>query len=323
MRDRFVYATVTINMRRGFIQIPILIAIITGVVIFAGIGYVSYEAGKSKWSISEGMATDVLLSTATTTKENVTKPSNDSEIEALRKEVNELKKQQSVNKAPKSAPQMVSDDLSSLIKKWRPFVAYVECDFRYKDGTLLYTSTGSGLLLAGEYGTILTNRHVISIADKYAPYVCRIQVPDDYQTVSVYGSEQEGGGSVFQAPWSNLDAGVITVNRPTQHMINLEQKNPRPLNCNPPSIGDKVVILGYPAVGSKQDITATEGIISGFDGDYFITSAKVEEGNSGGLAVSVKEDCYLGIPTYAEVGNVESLARILDFTVIARLLTGQ
>jgi len=81
--------------------------------------------------------------------------------------------------------------------------------------------------------------------------------------------------------------------------------------------------LGYPTVGSRQDITATEGIISGFDGNYFITSAKVEEGNSGGIAVSVKEDCYLGIPTYAEIGNVESLARILDFTVIVRILIEQ
>jgi len=309
--------------QKGFIQIPLLIAIIVGVVVFAGIGYVSYEAGKSKQIISKDGATDVLLSTATTTKENVTKPNNDSEIEALRKEVDELKKQQSVNKAPKSAPQMVSDDLSSLIKKWRPFVAYIECDFRYPDGTFLYTSTGSGLLLGTNMGTILTNRHVFSFADKYVPYVCRIQVPDDYQSISVYGSEQEGGGSVFQEVGNNLDAGVISVNRPTQHMISLAQKRPSPLNCLPPSIGDKVVILGYPTVGSRQDITATEGIISGFDGNYFITSAKVEEGNSGGIAVSVKEDCYLGIPTYAEIGNVESLARILDFTVIVRILIEQ
>jgi len=158
---------------------------------------------------------------------------------------------------------------------------------------------------------------------KYAPFVCRIQMPDDSQSVSIYGSEQEGGGSVFQEVGNNLDAGAITVNRPTQHMISLEQRQPHPLNCYPPSIGDKVVILGYPGVGSREDITATEGIVSGFDGDYFITSAKVEEGNSGGIAVSAKEDCYLGIPTYAEVGNVESLARILDFTVVVRALMGQ
>ena len=303
--------------QKGFIQIPLLIAIIVGVVVFAGIGYVSYEAGKSKQSTSKDAATDVLLSTATTTKGDVTKPNENSEIEALRKEVDELKKQQSANKAPKLAPQKVSDDLSSLIKKWRPFVAYIECDFRYPDGTFIYTSTGSGLLLGANM--ILTNRHVFSFADKYAPYVCRIQVPDDYQSISVYGSERES----FAEVGNNLDAGAITVNRPTQRMINLEQKQPYPLNCSHPSIGDKVVILGYPAVGSRQDITATEGIISGFDGDYFITSAKVEEGNSGGLAISVKEDCYLGIPTYAKVGNIESLARILDFTAIIRILMGQ
>ena len=309
--------------QKGFIKNQLPIIILVGVVAFAGIGYTVYKFSGSYQTVTKGSNTDVLLSVATTTKENTAKPNNNSEIEALRKEIDELKKQQSVNKAPKSSPQNANDDLSSLIKKWRPFVAYIECDFKYADGTPIYTSTGSGLLLPGEHGTILTNRHVISYADKYVPFVCRIQMPDDSQSVSIYGSEQEGDGSVFQEVGDNLDAGAITVNRPTQHMVDLEQRQPYPLNCYPPSIGDKVVILGYPTVGARQDITATDGILSGFDGDYFITSAKVEEGNSGGIALSVKEDCYLGIPTYAEVGNVESLARILDFTVVVRALMGQ
>lgn len=308
------------KMQYGFIKTKFLIIIFICIVGFASMGYIVYKLGGSYQATMESSDTDV--SSTVTIEENIAQYDNSSEIEALRKEVEELK-QQSANKESQSLPKNTNDDLSALIKKWRPFVAYIECDFRYTDGTFLYTSTGSGLLFPGEYGTILTNRHVISIEDKYAPYVCRIRVPDDYQTISIYGSEQEGGGSVFSEIGNNLDAALITVNRPTQHMINLEQKQPYPLNCSPPSIGDKVVILGYPAVGSKQDITATEGIISGFNGDYFITSAKVEKGNSGGIAVSVKEDCVLGIPTYAEVGSVESLARILDFSVIARTIIEQ
>ncbi len=254
---------------------------------------------------------------------NNSQDSQQEEIDFLKEEVEKLKNQQPqtiIKEVEKTISRNTSDELSSIIKKWRPFVAYIECDFRYADGTPIYTSSGSGLLLAGEYGTILTNRHVISVVDKYAPYVCRIQMPDDYQNISIYGSEKDSFQTILE---NNLDFGVISVSQPTQYMIDLDAKSPSPLNCYPPSIGDKVVILGYPSVGSKQDITATEGIISGFDGDYFITSAKVEEGNSGGIAVSVKEDCYLGIPTYAEVGNVESLARILDFTAIIRALMGQ
>ncbi len=63
-------------------------------------------------------------------------------------------------------------------------------------------------------------------------------------------------------------------------------------------------------------MTVTEGIISGFDENYFITSAKVEQGNSGGAAISLKNNCYLGTPTFSTKGNLESLARILDVKVL-------
>ena len=78
-----------------------------------------------------------------------------------------------------------------------------------------------------------------------------------------------------------------------------------------PDIGDEVVILGYPAIGASSGITATDGIISGYDGDYYVTSAKVNSGNSGGIAVDLKNDCNLGIPTLVDAGSLESLARIL------------
>jgi hypothetical protein len=69
--------------------------------------------------------------------------------------------------------------------------------------------------------------------------------------------------------------------------------------------------LGYPSVGAREGITATDGIISGFDKPYYITSAKIERGNSGGAAIHVKNNCLLGLPTLVVAGQVESLARIL------------
>ena len=91
----------------------------------------------------------------------------------------------------------------------------------------------------------------------------------------------------------------------------LPVSTPAPQCAENPQIGDEVVILGYPGVGSKDSVTATEGIISGFDGDFYITSAKIERGNSGGAAVHVEDNCLLGIPTLTIAGRVESLARIL------------
>jgi S1-C subfamily serine protease len=78
-----------------------------------------------------------------------------------------------------------------------------------------------------------------------------------------------------------------------------------------PKIGDKVVILGYPGIGAQDSVTATEGIISGFDANYYTTSAKIEKGNSGGAAIDVERNCFLGLPTLVITGQIESLARIL------------
>ncbi len=81
-----------------------------------------------------------------------------------------------------------------------------------------------------------------------------------------------------------------------------------------PSEGEEVVILGYPVIGSQEDITITKGIISGFEGDYYITDAKTDQGNSGGAAILLKDNCLLGLPTYVITGEMETLARILDIS---------
>lgn len=110
------------------------------------------------------------------------------------------------------------------------------------------------------------------------------------------------------------DYGNILINRPTQQIISVANNN-RYSACNKrASVGEQILILGYPGIGSSNDITVTEGIISGYENGYYITSAKVEQGNSGGAAILVDSNCYLGIPTFAYSGQIESLARILDLS---------
>lgn len=199
--------------------------------------------------------------------------------------------------------------LSDIIKKWRPIVVYVECDFRDTNTNQLYAQgRGSGVIIDFDSQiTIITNRHVIIDNNGYQPSTCRIKLPNDSNTF--IGQKFTGGGSI--------DIGLIDVSNPNTYIKNLTDISTSPLNfCRQkPSLGDDVIILGYPTIGSQTDITATEGIISGYDGNYFITSAKVEQGNSGGAAILVKGDCYLGIPSFAKSGSVESLSRILDINV--------
>lgn len=90
-----------------------------------------------------------------------------------------------------------------------------------------------------------------------------------------------------------------------------EAKNPL---CDTAEIGDRLSILGYPGAGGET-LTVTEGIISGFELDggnrYIKSSAKLERGNSGGAAVK-DSGCVVGIPSFVQRGQLESIGRVLD-----------
>ena len=79
---------------------------------------------------------------------------------------------------------------------------------------------------------------------------------------------------------------------------------------NQTNLGDKLYVIGFPYTGGDT-VTITEGIISGFDGRYVKTSAKIEHGNSGGLAIHAS-GCSIGIASAANVGTTESLGLIIN-----------
>jgi S1-C subfamily serine protease len=74
--------------------------------------------------------------------------------------------------------------------------------------------------------------------------------------------------------------------------------------------------LGYPFIGTSDNVTVTSGVISGIEQDYYVTDAKIDHGNSGGAAILTKNDCWLGIPSAAAVGSIESLGRILKASLV-------
>jgi len=283
------------------------LAIIVIVILIAGLGYFGFREYKNyqKQQIE---------------KERITQEAQqqkDLEVENLKKEIEELKNKEVPKEIPSEKPTEKPKekskviDLPSIIKEWRPRVAHVSCEWHYSDtGQTYLKQAGSGLALKTEDGiVILTNAHVISEQEKYSPWICNIKLPEGYNTFSaLYGT------GVFNMSYYGLDWGTIKINQPDEYITNLT--SPKVRYCSAKAtIGDAVVILGYPAIGSQTDITATEGIVSGYEGDYYITSAKVEHGNSGGVAILLKNDCYLGIPSFVETGSVESLARILDVNV--------
>ena len=225
-------------------------------------------------------------------------------VESARK-AQEESAQNKISALEEKISQTKTYSLSSIIFNWRPLIANVECQFRYSDtGRLYQKSSGSGIAIKFENtpSAILTNKHVLTDSNGYGADSCSAKLLDSDETLS---------SSDIRSSAKEYDLGYIYINNPSDYFKNLTSNFPA-LCSQKPSLGDEIVVLGYPSIGSKNGLTATEGIVSGFDGNHFITSAKVEQGNSGGAAILLKDNCLLGIPTFVTLGKVESLARILD-----------
>ena len=225
-------------------------------------------------------------------------------VESARK-AQEESAQNKISALEEKISQTKTYSLSSIISDWRPLIANVECQFRYSDtGRLYQKSSGSGIAIKFDNtpSAILTNKHVLVDGSGYGADSCSAKLLDSNETLS---------SSDIRSSAKDYDLGYIYINNPSDYFKNLTSNFPS-LCSQKPSLGDEIVVLGYPSIGSKNNLTATEGIVSGFDGNYFITSAKVEQGNSGGAVILLKDNCLLGIPTFVTLGKVESLARILD-----------
>jgi len=295
--------------QKGFIQIPILIAIIVSVLVLGG-GYFGIK--KYQNYQTEKIEKEKLVQEAQQQK--------DSELDSLKQEIEALKNQkpQVIVQSPAKAP-----NLMTIIQEWKPRVAYIECQWAYSDtGRVYRVASGSGFLWRGVQigrGTVETNLHVILDDNGYSPTECVIKFSGEsdihvYKTDRPWTAPDRKDWGPFSHDVRGYDSGSIMFANPSNSVmaiLNSSFNSCKTLNQKA-AIGESVVILGYPGIGGNNDITATEGIISSYDGDYYITSAKIEHGNSGGIAILIKDNCFLGIPSYAEAGEIESMGRILD-----------
>jgi S1-C subfamily serine protease len=196
--------------------------------------------------------------------------------------------------------------INEVVRTWKNNVGRMTCYIPNVNGGPA-TSTkvkGSGTLARTTSGDIIisSNKHVITDADEKKPALnCSFTIGSS--TVNIASADIHFSTS--------SDSGYIPVKNPPAAMV-AASKNFSVCTAEP-NIGDQIVILGFPGIGSSDSsITATEGIISGTEKDFYITSAKVEQGNSGGAAIVAAQQCYLGLPTFVRAGRVESLARILN-----------
>lgn len=219
------------------------------------------------------------------------------ELAAQNEKLNELSGRLS---ALQSAPQELTT--TDIVHEWKDSVFKITCTFTNQTLQKRYTQTGSGLGFNLKNGAIfMTNRHVLTRNDGAHIDGCTIS---------------RDGVVEFDLPLADvrLDTQLdfaFTLFSQTQTIFDKTLETGSVCKALDVVQGENIVILGYPITGVKDSVTVTEGIISGLEPDYYVTSAKIEQGNSGGGAILTSGNCILGLPTYAQVGQVESLARIL------------
>lgn len=217
--------------------------------------------------------------------------------------------QQKINQLQKDLDSSKAPNVAAIISEWRPRVASVKCHWDLPNGASAEDS-GSGVLMGNTIApTIVTNRHVVTYLGVTAHH-CAIQFPGETVVNVAYEND------IHPSP-SGVDWAKITLSKASPYVKSLATGTATRCTTKA-AVGDSIIILGYPGIGARDDVTATEGIISGYEGDYYIASAKVERGNSGGAAIATKQNCYLGTPTYVGAGQLETLARILDEKNIPR-----
>ena len=308
--------------QNGFIQIPLLIAIIAGVLVLGGGGYFgvkqyqSYQAEKIE---KEKIAQEA-------------QQQKDSEVEKLKQEVEALK-----NKKPEIKKTFTTSEIVLFNKK---FVVSVSC----QTGT--GNVYGSGVIIGKSNANliVLTNYHVTKYAKVPPAGVPPCVVADASLPEFYYGQPVYYPNIASQTAMNTIDFAFVEVRGPipnevmyydesTGKFVGSEPSTPKttllsinvfPKICaqNSMRAGEEIVVLGYPTIGGEFDfggpnfrLITTEGIISSavrsFD-NYFVSSAKIEQGNSGGGAFLKSENCLAGMPTYVQIGEIESLGRLIN-----------
>lgn len=170
---------------------------------------------------------------------------------------------------------------------------------------------------------VVTNYHVVKDAD-----ACVISITNNSNDSNGIFSVS---GEILTLNKST-DSAILTIGKAVSSnsvpVSNYNYSLSKLRKCvNKMPVGSPVVIIGFPAYAKRQATmnidgmgivnviyrTVTNGIISGYDtssvGDanYFV-SAKIDNGNSGGMALSKDQSgiCSLGLPTWLTVGNYET-----------------
>jgi len=185
------------------------------------------------------------------------------------------------------------------------------------------TNEGGSGTIWSEDGVILTNNHVIT-----GSTICFVIIPDitTGKPIKIYkakpviipnlSEEYDLAGLYIDASYTD-DNGKTWGEYPT---VFPSFSPPSVCDNYSPSLGENIVVYGYPVTSGGYNLTVTDGVISSFSDDgTILTSAKIDSGNSGGLAIN-KNGCFVGIPSAVVSGNYQNLGIIIPETIISEFI---
>ncbi|MFB6212466.1 MAG: trypsin-like peptidase domain-containing protein [Candidatus Magasanikbacteria bacterium] len=210
------------------------------------------------------------------------------------------------------------DNVSIAVARWSNFVVPVRCYWSLPDDDLEITKKGSGTIISSKDGLveILTNRHVVTYEGS-APDRCEVGLFGSKKMVDLSKYETAYYLSKKKNDWASINIQSLPTEAYDRVKDYIKEFDPFKNICSVQvNSGDKIVVLGYPKIGLNNKITATTGIVSGKEDRFYVTDAKIDKGNSGGAAILLDNNCFLGIPTSVRRGSAESLGRVLDAEVI-------
>ena len=184
------------------------------------------------------------------------------------------------------------------------------------------TITGSGTIIS-EDGLILTNSHVIhELGHDYVP-------TDDHHCIIVIPDHETGlpdkvytGHAMFSETISDShDLAFVQIDGPYYEDGEAQAPYPAVFDayttmrpCPEPQLGEPLRVYGYPGLLGGRSLIVTDGLVSGFlddDRTAVVTSAKINRGNSGGLAVT-EDGCVVGVPSRVRSDEIEAYGIIFS-----------
>jgi putative serine protease PepD len=197
------------------------------------------------------------------------------------------------------------------------------------DGTEEGLSGGSGTIMTSD-GLILTNSHIIPQNNQEEPLTdyCLVTLPDEKGKAKeiYYGKPLviPSLSNEYDLAFVNIEGAYVDEDGISQgrYPNNFQGFLKDICENDDVSLGEPVRVFGYPTIsGGGYFLTVTDGVVSSIPNDgTIVTSAKIDHGNSGGIAVD-GNGCFIGVPAMAETGTIESLGIIISNKVVLDFMT--